>query len=234
MITLQRGDIEAVINTQGGYIEELRDGETPILFPKTQLMNEAGEQKTRGGCHVCLPNFGPDGGTGLGQHGFGRIHEWTEVETTLNRTVLELKSTDRYEAMRAVLTYTLDPRSFSAELFVENTGGVPFRIAPGFHPYFAVKEGDTAVLVNDRTLELNDMDPVQFEVADMMIVKTSTHTIRITQENLNTWALWTDMLSNYVCVEPTLGGFIFEKPNFEGSKLITTDRSRKYSMTITW
>jgi galactose mutarotase-like enzyme len=107
------------------------------------------------------------------------------------------------------------------------------RVAPGFHPYFAVEPSETSVKVNDRAYELNTLAGTEFMVADTARLRTSTRDISITQENLTTWAIWTDKLGNYVCVEPTFCGNRFlgdERPD----ELLAPGETKQYSITISW
>ena len=71
-ITLHTGTTTATITTDGAYITSLADERGDVFYPLQQLATSDGARKTRGGCHVCLPNFGPGGASGLAQHGFGR------------------------------------------------------------------------------------------------------------------------------------------------------------------
>ena len=60
-ITLHTGTTAATITTDGAYITSLTDEHGDVFYPLQQLTAPDGGRKTRGGCHVCLPNFGPGG-----------------------------------------------------------------------------------------------------------------------------------------------------------------------------
>ena len=98
-IELYNGDAKAIISTHGGYVTNLANDDGDILFPKRTLKAPDGSEKVRGGCHVCLPNFGPGGDTGLAQHGFGRTSEWVVASKSEAAVELTLKGEGEYTVM---------------------------------------------------------------------------------------------------------------------------------------
>ena len=70
-IILRNHSASMQINTLGAYVNNLVLYGREVLFPKTSVQVGA-DTKLRGGMHVCLPQFGPDGKNHLAQHGFGR------------------------------------------------------------------------------------------------------------------------------------------------------------------
>lgn len=234
MIKIAHGGASCTINPDGAWVEELRVGERPILFPKTELVSDSGETKARGGMHVCLPNFGPGGDSGLAQHGFGRTMRWGVTRQTPHSVSLQLRGPSPYYAgLEATLDYALEASSLQAALTLHNASHIPLRAAPGFHPYFHLNDADTAVSVNGSVYELLSLGEAVFIHTDRVKLGTTEHTIQVSQQGLSTWAIWTDSLSNYVCVEPTYAGFRFLGPPTPDDGL-EPDEQRSFSCTISW
>lgn len=234
MITLAHGSAYATVNPNGAWIESLEDGNEAIFYPRTELRSESGERKARGGMHVCLPNFGPGGTNGLDQHGFGRNLEWRVISSDKNSLTLGLENPNpRYQGLVATLNYVLLDRSLTATLTTENNGATTMRIAPGFHPYFYVGESDTAISINETIYDLDSLAGTEFIEADKVLVKTPARQISIAQTQLNYWALWTDRLANYVCVEPTYGGNLFLKEPSD-DELLESGKQKEYGCSISW
>ena len=98
-IELYNGATKAIISTKGGYVTNLANDEGDILFPKRTLKDAEGNEKTRGGSHACLPNFGPGGASGLEQHGYGRTSDWRVVERSETRVELLCEGVGEYTSM---------------------------------------------------------------------------------------------------------------------------------------
>lgn len=234
MITLTSGSAHAVVNPDGAWVGELGTNGDNILFPLSVLTNAAGEQKARGGMHVCLPNFGPGGDSGLAQHGFGRTSAWTVVSQEESKTVLTLESTETgYDGLISTLTYELGNNSFMARLELTNRSSQPMRVAPGFHPYFALSPSEKKVWVNNERYALENLEGTEYEVAAQAELRTQKHVLMLLPENLTTWAIWTDQLGNYVCVEPTLGGNRFLEAE-RSDETLMPGQTRTYSVRIHW
>lgn len=234
MIILTHHETQVIINPNGAWVEALNIGERPVFFPKTELVSDSGETKTRGGMHVCLPNFGPGGDSGLAQHGFGRTMRWGIARQTSQSVSLQLRGpSPYYSGLEAMLDYSLEASSLNAALTLHNTGRIPLRVAPGFHPYFYLDDADTAASINGSVYELLSLGEAVFIHTDQVGLKTTERTIHVSQQGLSTWALWTDSLSNYVCVEPTYAGFRFLGPPTPDDGLEPGER-RSFSCTISW
>lgn len=234
MITLTSGQAQAVINPEGAWVEELTSDGQPILFSKTELMSESGDKKARGGMHICLPNFGPGGDSGLPQHGFGRTAIWEVTGQAHSSVTLHLNgSTLDYSHLDVTLEYRLEESSLTATLTLRNTDGVSMRVAPGFHPYFYLEESETAVAVNSTVYDLSSLAGTEFLEGSTMTLQTASRTLSLSSKNLSTYALWTDSLANYVCLEPTFGGYRFlEAPTPE--EQLEPNAEKTYSCTINW
>lgn len=222
------------VDTKGAYLTRLVDtGGRPILFERTLI-----DGKTRGGCHVCLPNFGPDASGRLAQHGFGRNLPW-EVMESADAHVVELALPHvegDYAGLNATLRYQSEPTHMIMRLTVYNDGdderSLP--IAPAFHPYFAVPDGAEVVL-NDEKLDISQYSGTEYIDGTVHVLRIGERRLKLSSEQLTKWALWTDMRGGYFCVEPTLEGSSFAT---EGGSLKPTQLRRGemkvYDFRIDW
>lgn len=234
MITLTNGSAHAVVNPDGAWVEELEDDENAIFFPKSSLVDTSGDEKTRGGMHICLPNFGPGGDSGLAQHGFGRTSVWTVLQQDASSVELELKITEgTYSGLVARVEYRLEGNSLTATLSLTNEGAAVLRVAPGFHPYFALNSSERSVAVNGKKYDLAKLGGTEYITADAADVITANRQVTITTENLKTWAIWTDQLGSYVCVEPTFGGNRFLEAE-QADERLEPGETKRYSVTISY
>jgi galactose mutarotase-like enzyme len=125
--------------------------------------------------------------------------------------------------------YQLSSRQFMMKLQVNGTTGM--RISPGFHPYFSVPRDTEDVEINGERFELSELLGTEFRTANEQVIEFSNRTVRLQSKGLPTWAIWTDRLDSYVCVEPTLGGNMFR----DGEALIMRDGTNySYSLSIVW
>lgn len=235
IIELTSGSAKAIIDPSGGWVTNLSDDSGDILFPKRKLKTPDGESKTRGGCHVCLPNFGPGGDSGQPQHGFGRTMEWIVLEQQQSRVEIELaQGRDGYESLTSIALFELKQRQLTMTLTLINGVSNKLRVAPGFHPYFALSRGEQTVSLNGTEHVMGDLAGTEFfkDITDMFL-QTDRRNITLHSENLPTWALWTDQLGDYVCVEPTVGGYTFLQRASAG-EVLKSGENRTYSLTISW
>lgn len=221
------------VDPRGAYLLHLTasDG-TNIVLPREEVTSG----KYRGGCHICLPNFGPGGDTGLHQHGFARDAAWHVEDQTDTMTALTLDGatcgSPKYQHMVARLDYEEHDDALTASLIVRNNGTEAFAIAPGFHPYFA--------LSGDATLDGEAIDPREYTEArfvdgDTHTLQTGSKTITIQSEGLSTYAIWSgnDASTPYVCVEPTHSGNSFSEPG-DAMLYLPGGESVHFSMRISW
>lgn len=231
-VEIWSGTAKAIIDPQGGYLTNLSDEAGDIIFPKRTIKNAAGEQKIRGGCHVCLPNFGPGGESNLPQHGFGRDMSWEVTDSTDNSVLLTLKNgRDGYEDLESVVTYQLSDTRLLITLEIINNGKKPLRVAPAFHPYFYVA-GDEAT-IDGKTEQKHAFADTVFEKGEGRTLTQGSRTITVSSENLPVWALWTDELGQYFCVEPTVNGYAFLSPQKDDESL-APEASKTYKTIISW
>ncbi len=235
MIELWHGTTKALIDPIGVWVTNLSDDNGDILFPKRVLVAADGTKKQRGGCHVCLPNFGPGGNSNMPQHGFGRTCLWAvEAQRADNVTVRLAGGAAGYEQLESRIDYSLPASNeFVAHLTVANNGSEPLRVAPGFHPYFALADNEQQLTIGGVAGHIDDFaDMVLAPGHDTMALSTAKRTLTLRSKNLPDWAQWSDQLGSYFCLEPTAAGYAFE--NNRAADLLAPGESRAYHFTISW
>lgn len=210
-IVLKQGQVTAVIEQEGAFLTSIHTGSQTVIFPRKQIQSSYGVWKTRGGCHICFPNFGPGGETGLLQHGFGRTENWDQLTTSDSQVYFRLSGgSETYSQIRADLRYTLLDDGLRCELLVKNLASDPIDIAPAFHPYFALPKGIDHVTVDDVDMALSDLSGTVF-IENPKKITVGAMDLSFKQINLPLMAVWTDQLDDYVCFEPTYSGNSFEE-----------------------
>ena len=230
-ITLHTGTTAATITTSGAYITSLADEHGDVFYPLQQLTTSDGERKTRGGCHVCLPNFGPGGASGLAQHGFGRTSQWQVVEHTSDRVELILKGSDAYAGLESRLVYTVAEHQLAMQLTLVNIGEDELLMAPAFHPYFAYD--GVPVLDGQPLADLTPLAETIFVDGVTRQLATGRRTITLQSEGLPRWAIWTDELGPYLCVEPTHSSNSFADNPAHAATLVPGQMAR-YGVRVGW
>jgi glucose-6-phosphate 1-epimerase len=233
-IELKCGSIKAIVDSQGAYLLSLSDNTGDILFPKKELKALDGAVKQRGGCHVCLPNFGPGGTSGQPQHGFGRMAVW-EVGDRTDDSILRVlrEGTGGYHDMESIVTYQLSEGTLTMTLEVVNHGESVLRVAPAFHPYFATN-GDVPIKLNGKDQKLGHLAEAIFFEGNEHVLKLPSRTFTLMSEALPMWVKWTDQLGEYICIEPSQNGFSFLKDIPDTAELLEAGASKVYSMCMTW
>ncbi len=229
--TIKKGNSWATINQKGAWVESLIVDGKEVLYPKSVLENANGEQKARGGCHVCLPNFGPDAKGALPQHGFARDSDWTLLKGQQDALLLRLQITDgKYAGLQADLHYVLNDRGISMSLRVSNKADRPLSIAPAFHPYFV---GSDSCKIHGKVYDTTRLNEPQILSGPPGMIEVNDIEYTLKASNLSTWVVWSDMLDGYVCVEPTQSGFSFADTGVpEDAISLGLGQSWKCSMTI--
>lgn len=230
IIELRHGDKKAIVDTKGGYLTNFSDENGDIIYPKRTLKNQAGEDKTRGGCHVCMPNFGPGGTRGLDQHGYGRSSEWNIIESGDNHVIFALDGQGSYADMPATLRYELSDSGLLMELVLQNNSAGILEVGPAFHPYFAM--GDHLVIDGEQ-FAMDGYDPmIMSDETPEKIVNTNHRTIMLRSADMPYWAQWSDRLAEYFCVEPTYGGYTFVSENHYRIDTLQPGETKKYELVI--
>lgn len=234
-IELWYGQTKAIVDPIGAWLANLSDDDGDVLFPMRMLKAADGSQKKRGGMHVCLPNFGPGGGSGLEQHGFGRTSTWEIERQTDSSAVLALRRKEGdYAGIVATLTYVLGDRRLTSTLVVGNEGAESLRVAPGFHPYFTTRGGHDGVRINNEKQKLDELGETMFMMGEQQSLAILGRHILLTSKDLTAWAVWTDLLGSYVCVEPTLEGYAFLKPTPSEGQMLAPGATKTYEFVVNW
>lgn len=213
----------------GAIVVKLQDVEgQDILSPRCfqETVN-----RERGGCHVCFPQFGPDVFSQLPQHGFGRDVEWKVIRYTDTHQHYRLQGQDQYEDVFAEIIYSINAKSCTMALRVDNKSNHAIRCAPGFHPYYLVKGG--VCTLNGRQLSVLQGETVFIE-GEKQVLETDTHRIWMKSNTLTTWAVWSDMVDQYICIEPTLRGNAFLSKKAHKDEIIEPSQQREYQLSIEW
>lgn len=234
-IELWNGDTKAIIDTEGAWLTNLSDQSGDIFFPKRSLRSSDGATKIRGGCHVCLPNFGPDAANIQPQHGFARTSQWVVARQSLSSATLTLSGVEgEYAPLVMELLYEVLPMGLRMELTVRNTGSIALRCAPGFHPYFSLARSENEVRIDDESCMLEDLDEVQFTEGQVHTLTTQARAFTLRTKGLPVLARWTDMLAPYICIEPTLAGFSFNQATPLDIEMLLAGEHRRYELTVEW
>lgn len=234
-VELWSGDSKAIIDPKGAWLTNLSDSYGDVLFPRRQLADEADVKRTRGGSHVCMPNFGPGGQSGLAQHGFGRTSVWNTIDQTESSILLALDKGDGdYADMMALMTYQLADGVLLGTLEMTNNSDKPLRAAPGFHPYIVASQNEP-IVIDGVTYKPEELSETEFIDGAEHELITSAGMFRLRSDELHRWAIWTDSLGEYVCVEPTLAGFSFrDQPEPTEEELLPPGVSRQYGFSLSW
>jgi D-hexose-6-phosphate mutarotase len=231
-IELYCGSTKAIVSTKGGYVTNLADDEGDILYPKRVLKDAAGNEKTRGGSHVCLPNFGPGGTSGLDQHGYGRTSEWEVRDRSETQVKLFLAGQGEYTKMDSYLTYRVSDESFEMVLRFKNTGTSPLNVAPAFHPYWY--RGGEMPKVNDVTYDdLAEFSEAKFIDGDAQHLHLAGRELTLRSGELTRWVQWTDQLGDYFCLEPSQSGFAFDE-DISRADSLEAGAEKTYSFIVSW
>lgn len=206
-IELSKNKAKLIANTNGAYIEEYTYDGKDIIFPKFET-EIAGKKKIRGGSHPCLPSFGPSEINDLKDHGYGRDCDWELVEKSDYKVVLKLEGLCGYEGMDSFITYELGDEWLLAEIKMINNANKDLPVAPGFHPYFRAGQSFKVDGVDFGSFKLED---TYFLDASEVSFKAENFNIEIKNENFHKFAIWTDFLDDYRCVEPCYNGKSFVK-----------------------
>lgn len=203
-----RNDIlKVVININGAFIDEFCFGEKNIFYPRFTVDID-GIRKPRGGMHPCLPQFGVSEINKLMVHGYGRDLVWEIIEEDQNRIILALDGHFGYEGMNSLIEYSLDKNKFDVKLTLKNTSNNNFLVAPGFHPYFYY---DNNFFIDGVDLNHDDLRKTIFVKSNEINFRTGENEVKILTDNFNVFAIWSDFIENYICIEPTFNGNSFTK-----------------------
>lgn len=231
--TIEKYSYKALVNTGGAYIERLDYNGKNIIYPKT-IININGKEKTRGGMHVCLPQFSNGDRKNLELHGFGRDCNWKVEENKKDSIILSLDNDvfdkyKEYESMSSSIEYKITENGFKTTLLVRNNGDKEIEICPAFHPYFCIS--DKNIYVNDEKIDTSDEKYTDTDYKKgVRKIRTDIYELELENNNLNVFALWSDFADDYFCVEPTYNSVAFR----DGVGTISLGRKeqREFSYSI--
>ncbi len=209
IITLKNQTTITEIDTKGAFVLSLISSGRKILYPKSVLKVDEHSMKTRGGMHVCLPNFGPSHNKPMANHGFGRELEWEVLDKTAKAVELKLTGgNEEYVGLESVVRYELGDNFLKSSLTLSNVGTNGLPVAPGFHPYFSIAGSDQTILLDGQRFNIDKTGETKF-VSSVDKLKIGKFIYDFDVINLNKFAIWTDGLADYICVEPTENGEAF-------------------------
>lgn len=226
---LKNDYIELELDSTGAYINKLVYNNQDIFFPKKTLETEKG-YKIRGGMHLCLPQFSQAQEWDLVPHGFARDIEWHALDSSENHLVLQAEKVDgKYANLLTKLFIYLNGNNVEMKIVLENKGVDDLEVAPAFHPYFLTEDKD--VQIDDKTLEI-DVDRLDQTVYEDGIksFKTSEYKLDFSVKNLNYFAIWTDGLGPYLCLEPNHSKDSFYRQ--EGYDILKPGQVKPYEFNI--
>ena len=117
------------------------------------------------------------------------------------------------------------------QLTLVNVGEDELLVAPAFHPYFAY---DSALVLDGQSLtDLTPLAETIFVDGPMRQLATGLRTITLQSEGLPRWAVWTDGLGSYLCVEPTHSGNSFAD-NPAHAAALAPGQTARYGVRVGW
>ena len=236
----ERTDARVVVAPQrGAIVTSMRVAGRELLYLNDATLCDS-SQNVRGGIPVLFPSpgkltndtlcWGGRSGTDMKQHGFGRILDWSVLDSPPGSLLLEIQANawtlPRYPwQFCAQIEYRLELHRLSIHFRVENRDTTPLPFALGFHPYFYVKDVLDKAKVRIPTAATQAFDNVQkavvpFQGFDLTQPEVDMHLLdhgsshcslelpdgaRIelrASEELKLWVVWTLTKKDFVCLEP--------------------------------
>ncbi len=243
LVRIESDNVQAEIAPErGGMMTRLCVSGEELLYLDAATLDDP-RGKVRGGIPVLFPIAGKldedryilDGKTyALGQHGFARAMPWQVSAAPEDARSLELRLAASAET-RAVFPFDFDVRmryrasgnTLTIEQTYANLSNRPMPFAPGFHPYFAIAEGEKSTLkistdathawdnVAHREVTFSGLDLTQPEVdlhllnhlvPETILERPGRRKIRLSWEAAFCHlVVWTLRGKDFVCVEPWVG-----------------------------
>ncbi|MDO5018602.1 MAG: aldose epimerase [Lagierella massiliensis] len=227
-IVLQNNKINVKINSLGAYVEKFSFDSKPIFYPKSQITIQ-GKVKTRGGMHPCCPNFSVDEISDLPSHGFIRDLEFEVLY--LSNEFVKLKSIGigNYKNVDFFIEYSINENSLNAQLRVKNKSDHAVPLAPAFHPYFYLE--NFKVDIANFEIKKDKLPQTQFLETNSVQFSCNGKNLSIRGENVNVFAIWSDSIDKYLCIEPTYNGVAFVK-NSKNIYYLNPDKEFFQKITI--
>lgn len=214
-----------VLPGRGSLVAALQVAGHDVLFMDAATLGEAG-RPVRGGIPLLFPFAGRleddtllPCHTSMPRHGFARDRRWKVRHAAAATVTTYLESdaeTRRHYPFEFALTYTVEALEcgIRIDLSIENCGGDPMPIAPGWHPYFAVASAAKTRALADvvsRRIASGEGDACDFNIrapAGHGIGFAIDHRHRVSLtfcRELGAIQLWTLAGADFLCVEPCFG-----------------------------
>lgn len=190
----------------------------PVIYP----LKNTSETESRGGVPLCVPMFSaqqrPVPECELPLHGLlmysnhGEINHNAESDTIT--VTSHFSATEQFNWNHTVVTaITETANSLSYHVTISrapdcpNQNQMPLSLA--FHPYFATHGQDFSFTIGERhwtrnTLPDNIIDSAfaHYTPGETVRIQTAAHTVAMTASGFDEYCLWTDDVSQYICIEP--------------------------------
>lgn len=189
----------------GTLLRHEKDGGDLILYPFHS------DEKTRGGAFWCVPNFDELPEFPLRHGEYRKTEGDCRTPKTLEGSWGKVLVTTVWEEHETGVVSRITITSLSHETLVR----------PGFHPYFAVKDFFNIFFLNEifstKNLEVTKKNIVLCnDDSEGIYVKVSSRlgdsSLTFTAKSSNPLrrltyglCLWSDNMTNYICIEPVIG-----------------------------
>lgn len=228
----------AIAPSRGGIVTRFAVGGRPVLFlDESTLLDPA--KNIRGGVPVLFPSPGALAGDryarggaagSMKQHGFARQRPWTVTAQTGREATLTLIADEATRAQypwefALTIGYALDGARLRITQRVENRGATAMPFGMGFHPYFAVADGEKArtSVPTDATRAWDNRSkstvaltgPIDLAAPEVdlhlvdhgrddatLALADGARVVVSASPEFTRWVIWTVAGKDFVCVEP--------------------------------
>jgi galactose mutarotase-like enzyme len=227
ILTVTHGDVSVqIVPERGALVASLIVfGKEVLYLDKTTLDDPT--KNVRGGIPLLFPYAGKlvDGrflaaGTTMSQHGFGRNRPWKVQDKELRSVRVRLVQ-DAETRLQFPYEYEADyrvtalARGVEVRLIVQNTGGRPVPLSPGWHPYFrcpaALKSNVTGNVEGFTADKLGDEREFDFGLLPPPSARTQFRIPELGRLNIDFskamkhMQFWSLPGKDFVCLEPFYG-----------------------------
>jgi galactose mutarotase-like enzyme len=227
LVSIRNGNTEARVSPSRGAIAASWVVDGVEQFYMAQNTFDDPQKSVRGGNPFLWPFAGAleegtlvEAGTKMAQHGFGRDKVWTIEAKGSSMLALSLEPDDQTREVfpwdfRMVQTFEVSDAVLSINLVTENRSDRAMPVAPGWHPYYPIKNASkpavevglpgfkhTAFANPEGTfnfgVESNGTCAFTFQIEDRKLRMAVS-------PNLQWYQFWSLPGSDFICVEPFAG-----------------------------
>lgn len=228
----------AIAPSRGGIVTRFAVADRPLLFLDESTLVDP-TKNIRGGVPVLFPSPGALAGEryarggvagSMKQHGFARQRPWTVTAQTERAATLTLLADEVTRAQypwdfALTIGYALDGSRLRITQRIENRGATALPFGMGFHPYFAVADGDKAhtAVPTDATRAWDNRakamvtltGPIDLTAAEVdlhvvdhgrddatLALADGARVVVSASPEFGRWVIWTLAGKDFVCVEP--------------------------------